>query len=62
MVKYYAWEPAFRSAVMDSRAREAGILRGLAFWQVGTASCQRLGALRCARRRRLLLQLLNRDT
>lgn len=34
MVKFYAWEPAFRSAVMENRQQEANILRRLAFWQV----------------------------
>ncbi|GLI66142.1 hypothetical protein VaNZ11_009876 [Volvox africanus] len=33
MIKFYAWESSFRSAVQECRAQEANILRRLAMWQ-----------------------------
>ncbi|KAF8071181.1 abcC12 [Scenedesmus sp. PABB004] len=33
MIKFYAWEGSFKAAVMDVRAREAGILKAMIWWQ-----------------------------
>ncbi len=34
MIKFYAWEESFRTAVQAPRSQEAGIMRRTAVWQV----------------------------
>jgi hypothetical protein len=33
MIKFYAWESSFKAAVMEVRAKEAGILKRMIWWQ-----------------------------
>jgi ATP-binding cassette subfamily C (CFTR/MRP) protein 1 len=33
MIKFYAWESSFKAAVMEVRAKEAGILKRIIWWQ-----------------------------
>ncbi|WIA12103.1 hypothetical protein OEZ85_012177 [Tetradesmus obliquus] len=33
MIKFYAWESSFKAAVMEVRAKEAGILKHMIWWQ-----------------------------